>query len=131
METIVGACRTLVGFHSLSLEVFMARLPDPSVHRRWSQLIQRHEKSDLTISDFCQLHEISTASFYQWRRKIRNQADPQGEFLAVEVSESGSSAHDVRVCFPCGTRIELDAGDTESLRLVVDRLAPRAGETDQ
>jgi len=109
----------------------MARLPDLSVHRRWSRLIEQHEQSDLTISDFCDLHEISTTSFYQWRRKIRNQADGQGEFLAIEVSEPRSSAHDVRVCFPCGTRIELNAGDTESLRLVVDRLVRRAAESDQ
>jgi len=108
----------------------MARLPDPAVNKRWSRLIQQHEQSDLTISDFCDLHEISTASFYQWRRKFRDQADPQGEFLAVEVSELRSSAHDVRVRFPCGTQIELDARDTESLRLVVDRLAPRNGEAN-
>jgi len=108
----------------------MTRLPDPAVHKRWSRLIQQHEQSDLTISDFCDLHEISTASFYQWRRRIRDLADPQGEFLAVEVNESRSSAHDVRVRFPCGTQIELDASDTESLRLVVDRLVPRNGEAN-
>lgn len=106
----------------------MARLPDPAVHKRWTRLIQQHEQSGLTIAEFCQLHEVSTASFYQWRRKTRNQSDPRGEFLAVEVSESRSSARDVRVNFPCGTQIEIDADDTQSLLLVVDRLAVRANE---
>lgn len=127
MGTIVGAWRRLVGFHSLSLEVYMARSPNPAVHQRWSRLIERYQQSDLTIADFCDQNGISTASFYQWRRRIRNHAEPPGEFLAVEVSDR-SSAHDVRVRFPCGTQIELNAGDTESFRLLVDRLAPRDAE---
>ena len=109
----------------------MARLPDPAVHQRWSLLIQQYERSDLTIADFCDLHGTSTASFYQWRQKLRSRADPQGEFLAIEVSQPRSSTHDVRVRFPCGTQIELEAGDRESLRLVVDRLAARDSETDR
>ena len=107
----------------------MARLPDPAVHQRWSSLIQRHEQSDLTIADFCDQHGISTASFYQWRRRIRNQADAPGEFFAVEVSEPRGATRDVRVRFSCGTQIELDASDTDNLMLVLDRLASRPAET--
>ena len=109
----------------------MARLPDPNAHARWSRLIQQHEQSDLTIVDFCDLHGFSTASFYQWRRKIRSQAAPQGEFLAVEVSDPKTSTRNVRVRFPCGTQMELDAADYENVRLVVDRLATRAVEEVQ
>tara|TARA_R110002049_G_scaffold46487_2_gene135231 strand:- start:2226 stop:2552 length:327 start_codon:yes stop_codon:yes gene_type:complete len=107
----------------------MARSPNPAVHQRWSRLIERYEQSDLTIAGFCDQNGISTASFYQWRRRIRNQAESRGEFLAVEVTDR-SAARDVKVRFPCGTQIELNAGDTESLRLVVDRLAPRDAEAN-
>ena len=107
----------------------MARLPDPAVHQRWTHLIQRHEQSDLTIADFCDQHGVSTASFYQWRRKIRNPVDTRGEFLAVEVSQPHSLTRDVRVRFPCGTRIELDPRDTENLLMVVDRLVSHPSET--
>ncbi len=69
--------------------------------------------SSLTITDFCDLHEISPASFYQWRRKLRSQADRRGEFLAVEVSQPRSPTRDVRVRFLSGAQIELDAGDKE------------------
>ena len=101
----------------------MARLPDPAVYERWSRLIRLHDQSDLTIAAFCDSHGISTASFYQWRRKIRGQTDQHGEFLAVQVSQPPRSTHDVRVRFPCGTQIELNANDTDSLLLIVDRLA--------
>ena len=107
----------------------MARSPNPAVYQRWSRLIERHQQSDLTIAGFCGQNGISTASFYQWRRRIRNHAEPPGEFLAVQVSDRGAAC-DVKVRFPCGTQIELNAGDTESLRLVVDRLAPRDAEAN-
>ncbi|WP_182871551.1 IS66 family insertion sequence element accessory protein TnpA, partial [Rhodopirellula sp. JC639] len=71
---------------------------------------------------------FSTASFYHWRRKIGSQASAQGEFLAVEVSDPRTSNRKVRVRFPCGTQLELDADDYENVRLVVDRLATRAAE---
>lgn len=109
----------------------MARLPDPAVYTRWSRLIQRHQQSDLTIADFCDQHGVSTASFYQWRRKIRKQAQQRGEFFAVEVGLPRESTRDVTVRFPCGTQIELDAADTDNLRLVIDRLAARNVEAQQ
>jgi transposase-like protein len=109
----------------------MARLPDPTVHERWSRLIQLHQQSDSTIADFCNRQGISTASFYQWRRKLRSQADQHGEFLAVKISEPPSSAQGIKVRFPCGAQIEMDARDTTSLLLVVDRLAASASEAEQ
>lgn len=41
----------------------MVRMPDAAVRQRGSRLIQLREQSDLTIYDFCDLHEVSTASF--------------------------------------------------------------------
>ena len=110
----------------------MARLPDPDAFDRWSRLIDLHTLSDLTLSDFCQLHDVSTASFYQWRRKIQErqntqQTDTPGSFLSVQVDPA---CRDVKVRFPCGTLIELDAQDSQNIQLVVDRLtASAAGAT--
>ncbi len=109
----------------------MARLPDPAASQRWSRLIQLHERSDLTVADFCDLHEVSTASFYAWRRKMRNQLDQQGEFLAVQVNQSPQRLGLTKIRFPCGTLIEIDSHDSQSLLLVVDRLSPERTEVGQ
>lgn len=109
----------------------MTRLPDPAVERRWSRLIQLHEKSDLTIARFCDQHGVSTASFYQWRRKIRSAPDRPGEFLAVEIGGQRPTVQEVRVRFPCGTQIELDPEDSKNLQLIVERLTLNSSESAQ
>jgi transposase-like protein len=114
----------------------MARLPDPDAFDRWSRLIDLHSLSDLTIADFCELHDVSTASFYQWRRKVRErhntqQTDTPGSFLAVRVDQADPARRDVTVRFPCGTLIELDAQDSQNIQLVVDRLVASAAGTTQ
>jgi len=109
----------------------MARLPDPDARDRWSRLITQQQQSNLTIAEFCQRNAVSTASFYQWRRRIRDQAEPACHFLAVEVTEPQVAKRDVTVRFPCGTQIELDAEDSQNVRWIVDRLASRTAGTQR
>ncbi|PAY20983.1 hypothetical protein CKO51_02740 [Rhodopirellula sp. SM50] len=109
----------------------MVRLPDPAVRQRWSRLIQLHEQSDLAISDFCDLHEVSTASFYRWRQRLQDDADQSDAFLAVQIEQPRPQIGGTTVRFPCGTQIELDCCDTNSLMIIVDRLAPQPSELQQ
>jgi len=107
----------------------MTRLPDPAVERRWSRLIQLHEKSDLTIARFCEQRGVSTASFYQWRRRIRSGPDQPGKFLAVEIGDPRPAVQEVRVRFPCGTQLELDPQDSTNLQWIVERLTLNSSES--
>ncbi|MEM6472103.1 MAG: transposase [Planctomycetota bacterium] len=114
----------------------MPRSSEPDAFVRWSRLIDLHAQSDLTIADFCDSHAVSTASFYQWRRRIRERTDTQqtntpGGFLAVQVDPPDPARRAVQVRFPCGTIVELDAQDSQNIRLVVDRLAASAARTNQ
>ena len=106
----------------------MARLPNPAVRQRWSRLIQLHHQSNLTVADFCDSQSISIASFYAWRRKMREPLEQDGEFLAVQITIPLSHSHWPRCASPCGTQIEIDSRDTQSLLLVVDRLSSRLTE---
>ena len=106
----------------------MARLPNPAVRQRWSRLIQLHQQSNLTIADFCDSQSVSIASFYAWRRKMREPLEQDGEFLAVQINQPLEPLALAKVCFPCGTQIEIDSRDTQSLLLVVDRLSSRLTE---
>ncbi len=51
----------------------MARQPDPAVRSRWQSLLELQPRSGLTVTQFCDSHGVSTASFYQWRRRLREQ----------------------------------------------------------
>jgi transposase len=49
----------------------MARLPDPGKQRRWLELMRLWQQSHLTVCEFCELHRLSEASFYAWRRVLK------------------------------------------------------------
>lgn len=49
----------------------MAQRPDASKQSRWLDLVQRWLRSHSTVREFCELHQLSEASFYSWRRVLR------------------------------------------------------------
>jgi transposase-like protein len=61
----------------------MALHPDASKQKRWLELIGRWQQSQLTIREFCERHQVSEASFFSWRRTLRQRglldepADPK------------------------------------------------------
>ena len=100
----------------------MARLPDPATRQRWQRLIRLYDDADCSIADFCDLDEVSTGSFYAWRRRLDAHAQNDG-FLKVEVAElKPAPDRAAMVHFGCGTRLEIDSRDTEALLHIVDRL---------
>jgi hypothetical protein len=66
----------------------MAQHPDANKQNRWLELIRRWQQSHLTIREFCERQQISEASFFSWRRVLRQRglldepADPQTAKLA-------------------------------------------------
>jgi len=68
----------------------MSRFPNPRLAQQWRERLDRFDDSELTIAEFCELEGYSQASFYQWRRRLA--VDPQPDapaFVAVD-----HSAHD-------------------------------------
>lgn len=59
----------------------MALHPDASKQKRWLELIGRWQQSQLTIREFCERHRVSEASFFSWRRVLRQRGllDEQAE----------------------------------------------------
>ena len=49
----------------------MTRFPNLQLALQWRGRLDRFDQSELTIAEFCELEGYSTASFYQWRRKLR------------------------------------------------------------
>jgi transposase-like protein len=49
----------------------MAKRPDAAKQGRWLELIRRWQRSQSTIREFCERHQVSEASFFSWRRVLR------------------------------------------------------------
>src|SRR5947207_7615152 len=49
----------------------MAQHPDAAKQDRWLELIRRWQRSQSTVREFCQRHQVSEASFFSWRRVLR------------------------------------------------------------
>lgn len=101
----------------------MARLPDPAVRRRWEKLVRSFERSDLTVTEFCAEHGVSSASFYLWRRKLRDQTEDRSVFLPVTVDPSREC---IRVRLGDHTVVEIPAAETSTLLAVIGQLTAAA-----
>lgn len=49
----------------------MGRVADPRVAALWRKRVERQPRSGLSILEYCRREEISTASFYAWKRRFR------------------------------------------------------------
>ena len=96
----------------------MAQRPDGAKQERWLELVRRWQRSQITVCEFCRRHQISEASFYSWRRVLRERGlldEPMGaktstDALAfVELSTA--------VAEPTGGPIELVLNQRRLLRV--------------
>ena len=49
----------------------MARCLKGSKQTYWLDLVQSWQRSNLSVREFCQRHQLSEPSFYSWRRVLR------------------------------------------------------------
>jgi transposase-like protein len=84
----------------------MAQSPDAGKQRHWLDLVQRWQRSKLTVREFCERNQLSEASFYAWRRVLRERGliqDPPTEsatsstpaFVKLMVDKASTGAIDV------------------------------------
>ena len=41
---------------------------------RWRRIILRQQRSGLSIAEYCRRHEVPPASFFAWKRRLRQEA---------------------------------------------------------
>jgi hypothetical protein len=97
---------------------------------QWQQLVSQQATSGLTAPAFCDRHDLSYASFIQWRRRLR-QGEPPVEAqptAALEEPVSKQSMSFIELTAPselCGRAerwlIELDLGSGVQLRIAQPR----------
>ncbi|MEQ8784650.1 MAG: transposase [Pirellulaceae bacterium] len=98
----------------------------PSASERWRELLRRQAESGWSVAEFCRRRDVSEASFYQWRKRLR--ADPlsaaatgrssPGPFLPLAVV----GAAGVEIELPCGAMVRIPLGDQRTLEQVITLL---------
>jgi putative transposase len=100
----------------------MAQHPDASKQKRWLELIGRWQQSQFTIREFCERHHISEASFFSWRRVLRQRGllDQSAELKAATTAPKSSAFVKLSAVEPeptPATAIELVLGERRVLRV--------------
>lgn len=54
----------------------------------WRDGIERRQQSGLTVAEFCGLEGVSTASYYNWRKRLREQEASAAPFVPVSVTST-------------------------------------------
>ena len=94
----------------------MTRLPNPQLAQQWRDRLGRFDRSELTIAEFCELEGYSTASFYQWRRKLgASQLAVAPAFVPVDLDSSdlGDRANRrTEIDLPGGATVKIPSGAT-------------------
>ena len=111
----------------------MGRKRNRATEAAWRDRLARCGKSGLTITDFCQQEGVSQPSFYQWRKRLRDERltgkpdDQRSERRSkslkpfVPVSVSGALVSEVaEVEFPNGIRVRVPAANLDALRVAIE-----------
>ncbi|MBD1229687.1 IS66 family insertion sequence element accessory protein TnpA [Xenorhabdus griffiniae] len=74
--------------------------------QHWITVIAAQKQSGMTVTAYCQHHEINLATFYYWAKKLRQQQAPQ-RLHPVVVDEHAEAEQTVTLFLPGGLRAEL------------------------
>jgi transposase-like protein len=78
-------------------------------------LVAEHERSGLSVAEFCRQKVLTENSFYRWRRQLAD--DDESRFAPVSIV--GSDSIDIEL--PCGATVKV-AANRETLRDVFTAL---------
>lgn len=129
----------------------MGRSINAAVWEQWRARMTRYSGSGLTVADFCRLEEVSPASFYQWRKKLRADSGGAsdgslvkpvihrrpGSFVPIVPVGGGSAGDGLRhrdavvLRLPNGVRVEIPCSEpalVERVVLTVGQHDPLAAE---
>jgi len=101
------------------------------VRQVWLERLRRFQKSTTTVARFCEAEQVSTASFYAWRKRLaqeRDGAEAEAAFLTVKMP---MTLVEVCVKLPGGATLELREGlSRERLQQVIAATIQATGEQD-
>jgi transposase len=89
----------------------------------WRERVAAHERSGLSVKQFCEQQKITEQTFYVWRKRLRNQ--PM-RFALVETGVArpqASAEAGLELVLTTGERLRIGASvDPDTLRRVLEAL---------
>jgi len=105
---------------SVSTEDETAYTPRRRIRKsQWQELIRRQEQSGLTINAFCRREQLNAATFYNWKKRLRDESD--GRLVRLHPASdtnrpwSGILSHAVEAVLPNGTCLRIHIDQLEHL----------------
>ena len=105
----------------------MSGLVGEALAAKWRARIDRQRRGRSTVGEFCAAEGISTASFYQWRRRLEQAAgvsvrtdQPSARFIELS-APSRAGASPVRITLPSGAIVALPADASAELATIILR----------
>ena len=56
----------------------------------WGKRLDRFDRTDVTVAQFCRQEGVSQAAFYNWRRKLRGQSAASQRNVTVHQNQSAA-----------------------------------------
>jgi hypothetical protein len=85
----------------------------------WRELITQQKHSGLTVHAFCIQQGVTEATFYNWRKRLRNSV-PVGFALVERGADGLASKGALEVMLASGERVQVGPGtDAAMLRMVL------------
>jgi transposase-like protein len=89
----------------------------------WRERIAEHERSGMSVQQFCKERGVTEQSFYVWRKRLRKQEPTR--FALVETGAAGQAARraELELVLVTGERLQIGADvDATLLRRVLEAL---------
>ena len=89
----------------------------------WREMLKRQPHSELTVRDFCEMEGVSTASFYNWRRRLAEAervADAPA-FVPISVARQPQAISCLEIVLSADVTIRVPEGTAR--QTIVDVLA--------
>lgn len=105
---------------------------DPERERLWRHRLAEHQRSGLTVREFCRTHGLAESSFHYWRHEIARRERPTPAFVPVAVVPTPAPVapadEPIELRLAGGHELRLRAGcDRRLLADLIDLLVPRGG----
>ena len=94
----------------------------------WRRMIERQARTDESVAEFCRREELSTATFYLWRRRLRlaqqtesatgERRDDEAPRFAQLVLDGVEREAVLEIELPCETRLRL-RGEVDERQLAM------------
>ena len=91
----------------------------------WRQVVARQRKSGLSIHRFCTQEGLAAATFFVWKRRLRQEGMPaRVDFARVRVQPEPQTGGEIEILLPHDRRIRLTGTvDRQQLAAVLAALA--------